>query len=577
MAKDPSYSSTPERSVEEDQGYLVPNWDQRGIMDEGYSIQQNYDEASKYVDSELQAFLQSISRISMSNISPGGTYAFGAGSLLTPGIRWADDSDSGLYLAAVGDMAAVIGGVAITNWTTSGFLIPSITATRVLYAGTGGLVSGDAGMTYDASLDSLTVLGSVGIGQAVTGATAVGVDGSEAIASAASAVWDGISFITSTATLTGSTNITTASGFNFFNINTPSIDAASALTITNAATMTLKGAPVGGGAGPVTITNPYALWVQSGNVRFDGTRMSINKALVSNVTLAIECAASGGTGIEFTRAAATGVTGFMGLSTDGMFFGATSAHECGLYTNNTKKFQITSAGLFGMNTAATTAAIAVESNGVGMTFIRAAASGVTGFVGVISSAGHFLGTSSAHSCGIMTNNSTKLLIDSAGLMAFNTTITAAAVAIESNGTGMTFIRAAASGVVGFVGVIASSGHFIGTSSAHGFGIWTTNVDRIAVSAGGDVTINEPQNDCDFRVEGDSISHLIFTDATSTTENIALLAAAAPNWQAMDRGIFVGDTSSAPTGNPASGGFLYSEGGALKWRGSGGTVTTIGPA
>lgn len=33
----------------------------------------------------------------------------------------------------------------------------------------------------------------------------------------------------------------------------------------------------------------------------------------------------------------------------------------------------------------------------------------------------------------------------------------------------------------------------------------------------------------------------------------------------------------PSTNPSGGGVLYSEGGALKWRGSGGTITTIAPA
>ena len=43
------------------------------------------------------------------------------------------------------------------------------------------------------------------------------------------------------------------------------------------------------------------------------------------------------------------------------------------------------------------------------------------------------------------------------------------------------------------------------------------------------------------------------------------------------GIALGNLSVAPSTNPASGGVLYSEAGALKWRGSGGTVTTIAPA
>jgi hypothetical protein len=43
------------------------------------------------------------------------------------------------------------------------------------------------------------------------------------------------------------------------------------------------------------------------------------------------------------------------------------------------------------------------------------------------------------------------------------------------------------------------------------------------------------------------------------------------------GIVLGNIGTAPTGNPSSGGTLYSEAGALKWRGSSGTVTTIANA
>lgn len=42
-------------------------------------------------------------------------------------------------------------------------------------------------------------------------------------------------------------------------------------------------------------------------------------------------------------------------------------------------------------------------------------------------------------------------------------------------------------------------------------------------------------------------------------------------------IGVGNAAANPTTNPASGGILYADGGAGKWRGSSGTVTTFGPA
>lgn len=89
-------------------------------------------------------------------------------------------------------------------------------------------------------------------------------------ASAAGAILDAIDVEATTITITGATNITTATGFNLINISQPTLSAGSALTITNAATFYIADAPVGGGVGPATITNPYALWVDAGNSRFDG-------------------------------------------------------------------------------------------------------------------------------------------------------------------------------------------------------------------------------------------------------------------------------------------------------------------
>jgi hypothetical protein len=42
-------------------------------------------------------------------------------------------------------------------------------------------------------------------------------------------------------------------------------------------------------------------------------------------------------------------------------------------------------------------------------------------------------------------------------------------------------------------------------------------------------------------------------------------------------IYIGNAATAPTANPVSGGVLYVEAGALKYRGSSGTVTTLAPA
>jgi hypothetical protein len=42
-------------------------------------------------------------------------------------------------------------------------------------------------------------------------------------------------------------------------------------------------------------------------------------------------------------------------------------------------------------------------------------------------------------------------------------------------------------------------------------------------------------------------------------------------------VFIANTTGAPGSNPTGGGILYVEGGALKYRGSGGTVSTVAPA
>jgi hypothetical protein len=42
-------------------------------------------------------------------------------------------------------------------------------------------------------------------------------------------------------------------------------------------------------------------------------------------------------------------------------------------------------------------------------------------------------------------------------------------------------------------------------------------------------------------------------------------------------VYVNNLTTAPTANATGGGYLYAEGGALKWRGSSGTITTIAAA
>jgi len=93
--------------------------------------------------------------------------------------------------------------------------------------------------------------------------------------------------------------------------------------------------------------------------------------------------------------------------------------------------------------------------------------------------------------------------------------------------------------------------------SRGSWIWTTN-------GSGTFTWNEGGVDSDFRIEGDTLPYAFWLDASAATENIALLTTAAPNWQTMDRGLYHGESETAPTGNPSAGYFQY----GADWNGAG---------
>ena len=58
---------------------------------------------------------------------------------------------------------------------------------------------------------------------------------------------------------------------------------------------------------------------------------------------------------------------------------------------------------------------------------------------------------------------------------------------------------------------STSSNFIATEDAQPISISTTDTQRILIEAGGNVTINEPSNDCDFRVESNGQANMFFID------------------------------------------------------------------
>lgn len=80
-----------------------------------------------------------------------------------------------------------------------------------------------------------------------------------------------------------------------------------------------------------------------------------------------------------------------------------------------------------------------------------------------------------------------------------------------------------------------------------------------------------------RTTGAFIDRTLFVDSNS---NVAVAEGLPPTEVDYHDGqgvIYVSEVTTAPTGNPTAGGYLYIEGGALKYRGTSGTVTTIAPA
>lgn len=145
---------------------------------------------------------------------------------------------------------------------------PGNNRVNITIAGGGGTL--DAAYDFGGPGAGRTIIVDSGAVQLTGAGTVVGgltVNGSRAIASAVSAVWDEV-LIDADVSLSGVTNVTTATGFNMVTLNAPTItDAGTITSVTNAATLYIGGPPVGSG---LTVTNAYAIWVDAGNIRCDG-------------------------------------------------------------------------------------------------------------------------------------------------------------------------------------------------------------------------------------------------------------------------------------------------------------------
>ncbi len=66
-------------------------------------------------------------------------------------------------------------------------------------------------------------------------------------------------------------------------------------------------------------------------------------------------------------------------------------------------------------------------------------------------------------------------------------------------------------------------------------------------------------------------------APTANGNVAFGALPSGGWNNMAGGIFIANSTSVPTANPTGGSYMYADSGAIKARGSSGTITTFAPA
>lgn len=91
------------------------------------------------------------------------------------------------------------------------------------------------------------------------------------VTSSAGAALDDVKVSAATTTITGATTITRLAKVGLYQ---PTLSDGSAVTVTDAATLYIDNAPVGSGAGPVTITNPWSLLVGAGSTKLQATTLA---------------------------------------------------------------------------------------------------------------------------------------------------------------------------------------------------------------------------------------------------------------------------------------------------------------
>lgn len=144
-----------------------------------------------------------------------------------------------------------------------------------------------------------------------------------------------------------------------------------------------------------------------------------------------------------------------------------------------------------------------------------------------------------------------------------------AIVLQMDSSSLKFYNTVSSPIIGQVDESGSSITCDTLTVQAQKGAGATNIGGQLTLAGGDGTGVNSSGGC-VLVRGGT------QNSSGDYGNVAFHALPA-SWQSGEKIIFVGDCETSPADVPANGGFLYSDGGAGKWRGSGGTTSTFGPA
>lgn len=143
---------------------------------------------------------------------------------------------------------------------------------------------------------------------------------------------------------------------------------------------------------------------------------------------------------------------------------------------------------------------------------------------------------------------------------------------DSGGAGLNLISGGGSITVTSSGWTMNTGIQFETAVLGSYTI-QPNGDNVASSVGANMELAAADNTGAASTGGDTI--IRGGNGTSINGNIGL--GGTPSAGGGSRVIFIANRTNAPGSNPTGGGILYCEAGALKFRGSSGTVSTIAPA